>query len=246
MEKQEKPAPKKRVKQSKFASVWKWPLTVLVMALTLSFSFGVLSQYALSGAGVVVSIVVIVVFIVIAIVTDMIGVAVTAAEISPFRAMAAKKVRGAKESIKLIENAEKVASVSADIIGDICSILSGAAGASVAAVFILTSTDQFVGVLIASAVSAIIAALTIFGKALGKKYAMNKGEKIVLILGKVASLFHSQKSLKKQAATDTKKSKKAKKQSSASEDKNAEHAVDEKHCDQQTGVAERLQEENNN
>lgn len=188
---------KEKVHKSKFSAVWKWPLLVLVMALSLSFTFGVASEYALSGAGIAVSIVVIVVFISIAIITDMIGVAVTVAQVGPFRAMASKKVRGAKESIKMIKNAEKVASVSADILGDICSILSGSAGATVTAVFIMNAQNQFVAVLIASAVSAVIAGLTIFGKALGKNYAMNNAEKIVLILGKVASIFHSQKDNKK-------------------------------------------------
>ena len=181
---------KQKNQKSKFALYWKWPLIVLVLALTLSFSFGVLSQYALSGAGIAVSIVVICVFIIISIIADMIGVATTAAQMYPFRAMAAKKVRGAKEAIKLVENAEKVASVAADIIGDICGILSGAAGASVAAAFIFSSTDQFVAVLIASAVSALIAALTIFGKAMFKRYAMIKSDKIVLAVGKVISIFH--------------------------------------------------------
>lgn len=188
---------KKQVKHSTFSTVWKWPLLVLVIALSLSFSFGVLSEYALSGAGIAVSIVVIVVFIIIAIITDMIGVAVTVAEFGPFRAMASKKVRGAKEAIKLVKNAEKVASVSADILGDICSILSGSAGATVAMIFIGQNEGSFVSILIASAVSAVVAGLTIFGKALGKNYAMKNAEKIVLVLGKIASLFHSQKENKK-------------------------------------------------
>ena len=193
----EKEKTKKVKKTSKFKEYWRWPLIVLLTALCLSLSFGVASQYALSGAGIAVSIIVIVVFIIITILTDMIGVAVTVANLQPFRAMASKKVRGAKESIKLIKNAEKVASISADVLGDICSILSGTAGATLTVMFVSNQTNQFLTVLIASAVSAVIAALTIFGKAMGKKYAMTKSEKIVLILGKIASLFHFQKHLKK-------------------------------------------------
>lgn len=196
MEKDNKKSAKK-TKTSTFKEIWRWPLIVLVTALCLSFGFGVASQYALSGAGIAVSIVVIVVFILIAIITDMVGVAITVADEAPFRAMAAKKVRGAKESIKLIKNAEKVASISADVIGDICSILSGAAGSTLTIVFVANAQNQLVAVLIASAVSAVIAALTIFGKAMGKKYAMGRSEKIVLILGKIASIFCSQKHLKK-------------------------------------------------
>lgn len=220
---------KEKTQKSKFSAVWKWPLLVLVMALSLSFAFGVASEYALSGAGIAVSIVVIVVFIMIAIITDMIGVAVTVAQVGPFRAMASKKVRGAKESIKMIKNAEKVASVSADILGDICSILSGSAGATVTAVFIMNAQNQFVAVLIASAVSAVIAGLTIFGKALGKNYAMNNAEKIVLILGKVASIFHSQKDNKKK---DEKK--KAEKNKVETEEKSEKEKLETQSNSQQT------------
>ena len=188
---------KQKKKNSGFLYWWKWPLIVLVIAFCLSLAFGILSEVALSGAGLAVAIVVIVVFLAIAILTDMIGVAVTSASLEPFRAMAAKKVRGAKESIKLITNADKVSSIIADIIGDICSILSGAAGATVAICFITSSTSSFMEILIASLVSAVIASLTIFGKAFCKKYALNHSEKIVLILGKFISIFHKQKKSKK-------------------------------------------------
>jgi len=184
---------KQRKKYSKFAYWWKWPLIVLLLSFCLSFAFGVVSELALSGAGIIVSIVVIIVFIVISIFSDMVGVAVTAADLSPFRAMASKKVRGAKEGIKLIKNADKVASVCADVIGDICGILSGAAGATVTIALINDSMNNFVTIVIASLVSAVIAALTIFGKAFFKKYSMKHCEKIILFIGKILSIFHIHK-----------------------------------------------------
>ena len=52
---------------------------MLVLSFTLSMAFGVLSEVALDGANIAVAIIVIVVFLVIAIITDMIGVAVTVA-----------------------------------------------------------------------------------------------------------------------------------------------------------------------
>ena len=188
---------KKKQKKSTFKEFWRWPLIVLVTALALSFGFSVASQYALSGTGIAVSVVVIVVFIGISIVADIVGLAVTVADIAPFRAMGAKKVRGSKESIDLIKNADKVSSICADVIGDICGILSGAAGSVLTLCLLPESLGQGVEVLIASAVSAVIAALTIFGKALGKKYAIRNSEKITLILGKVVSLFCPQNPQKK-------------------------------------------------
>ena len=188
---------KKNKQPSKFAYWWRWPLIVLVLSFCLSLVFGVASELALSGAGIAVSIVVIVVFLVLSIFADMVGVAVTAADLYPFRAMASKKVRGSKEAIKLINNADKVASVCADVIGDICGILSGAAGATVTIALINDSMSNFVTIVIASLVSAVIAALTIFGKAMCKKYSMKHAEKIILLIGKCLSIFHIQKKNKK-------------------------------------------------
>ena len=166
---------------SRFAYWWKWPLVVLIISLFMSFSFSFISQFLLSGAGIAVAVVVIIVFIIVSIIFDMIGVAVTAATLQPFRAMASKKVRGAKESINLVKNAEKVSSVCADIIGDICGILSGAAGSTVTAIFILNCENQIVAVLIASAVSAVIAGLTIFGKAMFKNMLLKTTKRLCLL-----------------------------------------------------------------
>lgn len=184
------PKKKTQKKQSKFAIWFRWPLIVLVTSFCLSMAFGVLSEIALTNASIIISVIVILVFLVIAIVTDMIGVAIAACDEKPFRAMDARKIRGAKEAIMLVKNADRVSSIIADILGDVCSILSGAAGASVTAALINDSMTPMLTVVIASLVSAVIAALIISGKALMKRYSMIHCEKIILILGKLVSLFH--------------------------------------------------------
>ena len=183
--------PKKN--QSKFKKYFRWPLIVLVLAFTFSMAFGVLSEVALNGASIAISVIVIVVFLFVAILTDMIGVAVTACDEKNLRAMASRKIRGAKEAIMLQKNADRVSSIFADILGDICSILSGAAGAAVTMALITENMTDFVGIVVASLVSAVIAALLIFGKALMKRYSMDHSDKIVLIMGKVLSIFIPQK-----------------------------------------------------
>ena len=188
-----KKSKKEKKIQSKFAKNYRWPLIVLVTAFCISMMFGVLSEVALDGANIIISIVVILVFLVIAIITDMIGVAITSCDEKNLRAMAARKIRGAKEAIILQKNGDKVSSIFADILGDVCGILSGAAGASVASALITQNMSSFTGFAIASLVSAIIAALIIFGKALMKKYSMNHSEKIILIMGKIMSVFHISK-----------------------------------------------------
>lgn len=127
----------------------------------------------------------------------MIGVAVTAASIEPFAAMRSRKVYGADEAMKLIKNAEKVASICNDVIGDICGILTGAAGATIALRIIIDSMGDIVKIVIASSVSAVIAGLTIFGKAILKKIAIDKSTGIVLRVGKVLRFFSFKKKKKK-------------------------------------------------
>ena len=194
--------PKKNQKKKK--KYFRWPLIVLVLSFSLSMAFGVLSEVALNGAGIAISVIVIVVFLIIAIITDMIGVAIASCDIKNFRAMASRKVRGAKEAIMLYKHADMVSSIFADILGDICSILSGAAGAAVTTRLITSAMSDFTGVVVASLVSAVIASLLIFGKALMKRYSMNHSDKIILIIGKILSIFHRQKPKKSKNKNDKK------------------------------------------
>ena len=139
--------------------------------------------------GIIVSIAVLIVLLCIGVVFDMIGVAVTAASIEPFAAMRSRKVYGADKAMGLIKNAEKVSSICNDVVGDICGILTGAAGASIAARLLLDSMGDITKVLIVSSVSAIIAGLTIFGKACFKTVAMKRSTSIILKVGKFLKFF---------------------------------------------------------
>jgi len=178
---------KKKIKKQNLKTFW--PLKVFVIAFALSLCFSILSEFLLGKTGIAVATIIIVVFVAIAIITDMIGVAVTACGKEPFVAMSSKKVRGAKEGLLLIKNADKVASLCADVIGDVCGILSGAAGASIVAKFAIDTANVSLTILVASLVTAIIAGMTIFGKALGKKYAIENCNSIILKVGKFLSLF---------------------------------------------------------
>ena len=181
----------KKVKKQNVKNTW--PYKVFVLAMALSLAFSILSTLLLGNAGVIVSIIIIVVFIAISIVTDMIGVAVTACTKEPFMAMCSKKVRGAKEGLMLIRNADKVASLCADVIGDICGVLSGSAGATIVAQIIANVKNVSLSILISGLVTAFIAAVTIFGKALGKKVAMDKCNGLILKVGALLSVFTKQK-----------------------------------------------------
>lgn len=198
----QKGKPKPVKKQSHSFMVW--PIKVLILSFSLSMLFGILSEMVLSGATIVLSVIIILIFVFIAMVSDMIGVAITASNAQPFRAMASKKVRGAKEALKLLAKSDRVSSICCDVIGDVCGILAGAAGASISVLLIVQNSNAL-NIIIASLVSATVASLTIFAKALGKKYSINNSEKIVLMVGKFFSLFAIQKKKKNYSKTDNKK-----------------------------------------
>ena len=183
-----KSATNKAVKK-KIQPWWVWPVKILVITLFLSLTFSVLSELLMSNVGIAVSVIVIVFLLALGIISDMIGVATTACQIEPFAAMRSRKVRGAKVAMALVKNAEKVSSICNDVIGDICGILSGAAGAAITVKFVSESMGASIQILIAGAVSATIAGLTIFGKAIFKKYAIDNCTKIVLGVGKCLSIF---------------------------------------------------------
>ena len=90
---------------------YKWVATITVLAFLISLCFSVVSQTVIPNVQVVISIILVLVVILIGVVFDMVGVAVTVADKKVFHAMAAKKVRGAKLAIKMINNAPKVSSL---------------------------------------------------------------------------------------------------------------------------------------
>jgi CBS domain containing-hemolysin-like protein len=101
--------------------------------------------------------------------------------------MSSRKVKGAKTAVKLIQNADKVSSFCNDVIGDICGIISGSAGSIISVTLASTfSINIFITTLITTAV---IASLTIGGKALGKSYAINKNNLILYQFAKFLSYF---------------------------------------------------------
>jgi len=183
---------KEKPKQKRTKFSLKYPLQVLLITLVMSFVLNISSEALLSNVGLIISIIILIVFVGISILFDMIGVAVTAGNIEPFLSRASKKEKGAKESIKLIKNAEKISSFCCDIVGDSCGILSGAVGASIV-VQIYAQTGDFLSILVAAIVSSVIAALTVFGKALCKGLAVNHSDLILLKVGKFLSFFSVKK-----------------------------------------------------
>ena len=178
----------KKGKKGAESSQLRWFAEVVVMAITLSAALSLASESMLEGAGVAVATLILILFIALGIVFDIIGVAVTAADPKPFHSMAARKVKGAKESLSLLRSASRVSSVCNDVVGDICGIVSGATGA-----VIVTQVQRALdlkSVLISVGVTALISGMTIGGKALGKTVAIKKSTQVVYWAGRFLNLFH--------------------------------------------------------
>ena len=87
-----------------------------------------LSETVLLGVPLYVAVFVLVFIIFIGILFDIIGVAVTIQDVTAYTAMASKRIRGAKHSIRLVQNSAMVANICNDVVGDICGIVSGSDG----------------------------------------------------------------------------------------------------------------------
>lgn len=186
-EKYSKKASKKPIKNKRLVD-YKWIFTVTVLAFFISLVFSFFSETTIPNANSIVATIVILLFIGIGILFDMIGIAITVADIKTFNSMATKQVRGAKLAVKLIQNNEKASSFCNDVIGDICGIISGSAGVALSSILAESlNINLFTTSLL---ITAIIAALTIGGKAVGKATAINKSTPILFQFSKVVSCFY--------------------------------------------------------
>jgi len=164
-----------------------WIYKVFLMTFFLSLAFSFISNAITTKANLITMIIITILVIIIGIIFDMIGTASLTSNEATFHAKSSRKIKGAKESLSLIKNSVKVASVCNDVIGDICGIISGGMGAMVAislANFFNTS------ILLTSMItSAFISSLTVGGKAIFKRVAIKKCDDIVFIVGKIKSVL---------------------------------------------------------
>lgn len=174
----------------------KWVSQIVILAFTISFCLSFISESTIPNLSLPFGILLILLFILINIIFDIVGMAVTAAEEKIFHSMNSRKVKGADIAVKMIKNADKVSNFCCDVIGDICGVVSGAASTSISLIIAnQLNTNTFFTSLI---VAAIVASLTIGGKALGKTIAINKSNIIIYETSKIFSrIYKPKKRLKK-------------------------------------------------
>ena len=179
----------------------RWVVTIFIVTISISGTISLLSDLIMENSSMAVAFLILLAIILIGIIFDIIGMAVASADEKPFHSMAARKVPGAQEAIKLLRNAERVSSICNDVVGDICGVVSGSASATIA-VQILKEFDFSWPQIVSLAMSALAAGLTVGGKAIGKSFAVNSSTTIVHAVGKIVGLLNN-----KPQAKDKKKTK---------------------------------------
>lgn len=173
-----------------------WTIKIFFVTLIISAGVSVAAEYFISKLSLIAAAFVLAALIIIGILFDTVGVAFSSCDQKPFMAMSAKKDIKAYYALKLLKNADVVSNFCNDVIGDICGIVSGAAGAAITlkAVAFNASLPEFAVSII---ISALIAASTVAGKAWGKKLALQKSKEIVLGVGNIVHFFKKDGTAKK-------------------------------------------------
>ena len=126
------------------------------------------------------------IFIAVNVLFDIIGIAVTTADIKPFLSMSARKLKTGTVAVSLIRNAEKVNNVCADVVGDIAGVVSGSTGAAIIISLFSDPERSFAANLI---ITSLITGITVGGKALGKSVGIKYSYKIILAVSSFLAFF---------------------------------------------------------
>ncbi|ANE48065.1 membrane protein [Paenibacillus swuensis] len=164
----------------------KWSIFIAGVSFILACIFSVTSTTLLGGVSWGIGMCVVFMLILVGIFFDVMGLSAAAANETPFHAMASEKVHGARQAIGIVRNADRFSNFCNDVIGDICGVISGAAGALVVLKLLVSmNAENSVLTTVVSVVFAgIVSALTVGGKAMGKSFAIHYSTEIVLTIGK--------------------------------------------------------------
>lgn len=165
-----------------------WSSKIGLLTFGMAFLFSFVSTLFQEGAGLLLSLFIVFVFIMIGIIGDAIGLSAATSKEKHFHAMAAKKIKGAKEAACIAKKAPVFSSLFNDVVGDIAGIVSGAASTAVVfqlAKLIQTSEGSFYFIFISVILTSIIAALTVGRKAICKTIAIYHSTRILLFTGKL-------------------------------------------------------------
>ncbi len=176
------------MKKKKSRAARFWALKIFIVTLVLTAGISIVTEMLMDNMSVIAAAFLILVIMLVGIAFDIIGIAFATCDPTPFISMASKKIKKAKNAIRMMQNADIVSNICGDVVGDICGIVSGAAGAAVAVKLAVQAaeTPELVWTIV---VSSVIAALTVSGKAAGKSVAIRNNKQIVSFVSYITMFF---------------------------------------------------------
>ena len=166
---------------------YNWVITITIITFFVAIVLGYASLVLMNLLNIFWAVLILFVIVFMGIFFDLLGIAVTAADETPFHSMAASKVPSSKESILIIRNAGAVANFFNDVIGDIAGIISGSAATAIIVKMYLES-DRMVTVA-TILLTACVAGITVGGKAIGKELALRHSNYIVYQIGRILTVI---------------------------------------------------------
>jgi CBS domain containing-hemolysin-like protein len=164
-----------------------WSVIIALVTFIMACILTVASSSLLDGVSWGMGMLIVIFLILIGIFFDILGLAAASANEVPFHGMASEKVNGSKQAIYIVRNADRFSNFCNDVVGDITSVISGAA-VTVVVIKLLSSAgdgESLLRTAVTVAFTAIVSALTVGGKAMGKSFAIHYSTAIVLLVGKI-------------------------------------------------------------
>ena len=154
------------------------------LALVVAVGVTVPAEAILHQPGITVAMLIVLTLILIGAAADMLAVAAAAASIPALHSMAARRRPGAKVALALKRNADRVVSISGDIVGDVAGTVSGAAAAAWAVA--MAQRHGWSPTLSAALAVAVVAALTVGAKGTLKGVALEYANLVLYAAGYIA------------------------------------------------------------
>ncbi len=166
-----------------------WTIKIITITFLLSACFSYLSEITTSYAPLAIAFLLLILLVVVNIIFDAVAVAATSCDLAPLLSLSSRGVKGSKKAVMLVKNAEKVNNICADVIGDICGIISGACTVAIVSSLMISGNTEDKLMYLTIAFSSVIAALTVGGKAVAKEIAVKNSKDLIMFVGRVLSIF---------------------------------------------------------
>lgn len=166
---------------------FRWASRIGGITFGISVAMSLLAQIAIGNGDIAVTLLLLIFMILVSIVFDAVGVSAASCdpdELTCCRSRLSPSVY--RRALHMVQHAEKVNTFCSDVVGDMCGILSGACGMTIA---IRISEQVAHGYLTSILVSAGIAAMTVGGKAWMKGYAVRYACEFVICASRMTLRF---------------------------------------------------------